>query len=322
MMTPGVTTAVTIAPASAMRNLANQDQGGIMEKRNSVTLLRRAAMVYICLASSGAALAADPATSRTFSFGCGSSTLTQAVRLLQPGDTLLVNGTCNESVLIPASVHDVTLDGQGSATISGVGDDAITIQGTGITIRGFTIGSSPQFHGILVTRGGSVTIENNLIQNSANGINLLSGIARIFGNTIQGNAQSGIIAQENSSARIGFQGTPNVIQSNLRGVVVTRSSSARIEGNDISNNQQRGIDVLRGSHADISGNTINGNGQHGVLVNYNSAVNFDFANFTTVNNGQTGVTCINSGAVDGPLGTLNGNLGPTAFFNSCVNNTQ
>ena len=73
--------------------------------------------------------------------------------------------------------------------------------------------------------------------------------ARIINSTIQGNAR-GIVVSESSSARIGFlSGSDTVAQGNdivdnaRDGIFVSRSSSARIVGNNISNNGDDGIDV-------------------------------------------------------------------------------
>lgn len=50
---------------------------------------------------------------------CGGQTISATLRTLQPGDTLFVSGTCNENVVIPEQIVNVTLDGQGTATIMG-----------------------------------------------------------------------------------------------------------------------------------------------------------------------------------------------------------
>jgi parallel beta-helix repeat protein len=75
--------------------------------------------------------------------------------------------------------------------------------------------------GVLVTRGGTATINNNIVQGARNGINLnTSSSARIVNNVVQNNERSGILVQENASARIGFislddpAASPNTIQGN------------------------------------------------------------------------------------------------------------
>jgi parallel beta-helix repeat protein len=273
----------------------------------------------------------------------GQRTVADALGQLNPGDTLLVSGACIENITIPEDIQDITLSGQGTASITALNSDesSVNIRGRGITLTGFTIIGG--LNGVIVTRGGAAIIDANVIQTAQTGVTLsTNGTARLVNNTIQNNTGNGVAAaesaalrldnnivqnngvegviiNENSSARIGLD-APNTIQGNGgRGVVVTRSSNARITGNTIINNVSRGVDVLRGSHADVANNNINANGGHGILVNYNSAVNLDAPN--TGSNGQFGIVCLNSGMVDGRRGSLTGANGQTSFANGCVNNT-
>jgi parallel beta-helix repeat protein len=110
---------------------------------------------------------------------------------------------------------------------------------------------------------------------------------------------------------------------------VSRSSSARIITNTISNNiGGHGVIVFRVSHADISNNTIDGNGIDGIRVQDNSGVNLgrdtgtnpdELPNNTTANNTGFGIRCFRGGYADGRLGTLNGASGDKDFNDStCV----
>jgi parallel beta-helix repeat protein len=266
---------------------------------------------------------------QTFSLTCGSSTtITDAVKFLKPGDTLLVSGACSENVVISEEVHRITLNGQGSAIINGPDSTRSTIQvmGRGITIKNFA-SIAGGTAGILVTRGGAATINNNTIQNTGtNGITVnLSSSARIINNTIQNNPANGIFASESSSVRIGILlgadavASPNIIRNNSsRGVVVQQLSSAQIVGNTIQGNASDGVRVVRGAQADISSNTINSNGGDGIFLNENAVVNsgedtgttiFDLPNVTTANNAGFGISCRNGGVVNGRQGTINGALG-------------
>jgi parallel beta-helix repeat protein len=270
----------------------------------------------------------------------GRRTIGDALRHLRPGATLFVSGTCNENVVIPEEIHNVTLDGQGTATINGpdASSATINVRGDGITIRNFasiTGGSN----GILVTRGGAALIDSNVIQNTGNSgiVVTQSSSARIINNTIQGNPASGIVINESSSARIGFnmtddtEASPNAIQKNgENGIVVTGSSNARIVGNTISGNRDNGVIVNRVSHGDVSSNTIDSNGGDGVFVFRNSGVNlgedtgsgiFDSSNTTNVNNGGFGIRCAINSYGDGRIGTLNGAGGAVSFAANCVNAT-
>ena len=279
---------------------------------------------------------------RTMKLACGGRrTITAAVERLNPGDTLLVEGACVENVLIPEQVVNITLDGQGTATINGpdASSATINVRGNGITIRNFSSITGGQT-GITVTRGGTATIDSNGIQNTGtNGIVVnLSSSARIINNTIQGNPAHGILISEGSSARIGFvmaddtEASPNVIQKNgENGIIVTGSSNARIVGNTISSNTDHGVLVNRVSHGDVSSNTIDSNGGDGVFVIRNSGVNlgedtgsgiFDSPNTTNVNNGGFGIRCVINSYGDGRRGTLNGASGAVSFAANCVNATS
>lgn len=279
---------------------------------------------------------------REFSLTCDSeNTLQKALRHLRPGDTILVSGTCNENVIIPAERHRITLDGQGTATINGpdAANATVEINGTSVTIKGFTITGG--LFGVVVTDGGSATVDGNVIQQTGrDGIQVhKSSSAVIVNNTIQNNAEDGIGVSESAAARIGFRegrglrvAEPNIIQNNVgRGIRVNRSASARIYANIIRNNGNTGIDVRRAAYADISSNQIDGNAGDGILVNQNSAVVLgadttedpvaDNPNSTTVPNANFGIRCGTNSSVDGRRGTLTGALGPTNFDATCVNST-
>lgn len=56
--------------------------------------------------------------SRVHVLACNAEhTLTQALRHVGPGDTLLVSGICQENVVIPAELHRITLDGRDAVRI-------------------------------------------------------------------------------------------------------------------------------------------------------------------------------------------------------------
>jgi len=89
---------------------------------------------------------------------CGAQkTIAEAVKRLKPGDTLWVSGTCNENLEIGEEVLRITLDGQGTATINGGSStNTVTVTGTGMTIRGFTITGG--VHAVAVQDGASAEI--------------------------------------------------------------------------------------------------------------------------------------------------------------------
>src|SRR5215204_2215973 len=60
---------------------------------------------------------------------------------LKSGDVVLVQGTCQENILIPAQLQHITLDGQRKATVKAPdpGRPAIQVLGREVTIKGFTV---------------------------------------------------------------------------------------------------------------------------------------------------------------------------------------
>ena len=211
----------------------------------------------------------------TSSIDCSSASLQAAIDKAKPGDTIFVNGTCNENLNILEEVQRITLDGQGKATINGPDKNTatITVLGRGITIKGFTVRGGQR--GILVFRGGTAVVEGNTVENvAAHGVQVAqSSSARIINNTIQSNPGNGILVTSSSQAFIGFLSTsdttarPNTIQNNGGdGIQVMRTSSAVINGNTITDNKRTGVTVQGASDADIRGNTINSNGRDGIFV--------------------------------------------------------
>ncbi len=272
----------------------------------------------------------------TVTVDCGAGEkIQQKLDTAKPGDTLLVSGTCNEHLVIPEQFQNLTLDGQGKATISGpeTARNTVVVGGRGITIKGFTISGGRS--GIAVLRGGSATIDGNTIQNAGNhGIGLHEhSSARIVNNTIQNNAALGILVEETSLARIGFfvvtDPAPrgNTIQNNRGGGITVRFSSiARMVGNKINSNGGNGVEVTEGSQATLDDNSINGNGRDGILVRGNSGVTlvsgrdlFGKPNSTENRNGGFGIRCELRGYAVGVIGTLNGGSGAKEFSDtSCV----
>jgi hypothetical protein len=297
----------------------------------------------ITLVLSAAFLWPSPTAGRaepnTHTLTCGpEKTIGQAIKTLKPGDTLLVSGTCNENLVIGEEVHRITLDGQGTAAINADSSaHAISVTGTGITIRGFVItGGSPQ--GINVSDGGAAVIDGNTIQYAGrNGIGVFrNSSADIINNTIQNSGLAGIAVQSNSTARIGWLGPPNnrvslpnTIQNNgTQGIQVYRGSSAQIFSNTIQNNGSDGVIVDRNAQAEIAACTITGNAGDGIRGLRNAGLDigtdatgatpqFDDNTNTGTNSGY-GVRCTLDGFVDGRLGTLTGVLGGKFFLERCV----
>jgi hypothetical protein len=265
------------------------------------------------------------------------------------GSTISVSGTCNENVIIREGKDRITLDGGGKAIINGPDATVATVRvrGRGITITNFNSAGmiTGGQDGIQVQRGGTATIDTNLVTNTGRyGIGVIeNSFATIINNIIEDNPIYGILVNENSDARIGFVSfddvlaSPNTIQNNGgSGILVVRSSSAGIVGNTINGNKEDGVRVARGSHADISDNIINANVQNGILVTHNSGVNlgsdtgttiFDLPNNTAPvpplsnRNGNRGINCSIGAYVDGRRGGLKGVHGVILAGTGCTNST-
>ena len=115
--------------------------------------------------------------------------LQQFLGELNPGDTLLLNGTCNEHVTIGEGQRSIIIDGQGLTTINAPDDTraAVQIRGNRITVRGLTIVGGR--FGVQITSGGTASIDGNVIgSTSAHGIVVVNGShASITNNTVENN---------------------------------------------------------------------------------------------------------------------------------------
>ncbi|MBI4523628.1 MAG: right-handed parallel beta-helix repeat-containing protein, partial [Deltaproteobacteria bacterium] len=205
---------------------------------------------------------------------------------LNPGDTLLLSGTCNENVVIGEGHRNIIIDGQGTTTINApdANASAVLIRGNRITLRGFTILGGRS--GVHVTRGGTATVDRNTVRNAQNhGILVINGSnASITNNLVELNGAAGIQISENSNADIGFQsdaatvGAPNTVRMNgSNGIGVTGASHAEIEGNLVRENATHGISLSESSSARIgfqsgapgsfaAANTVELNGVNGINV--------------------------------------------------------
>lgn len=273
-------------------------------------------------------------------------TVTRLLKFVDPGDTIMINGTCNENLLFSSSTgryDGVTIDGQGTATISGPDSTLNVIELTGVsrfTIRGLTITGGHD--GLSINTGNQVAIDSVVVENTGrHGIHFQRGttMAFVVNSTIQNNPQNGIVINENSYVRVGFtdgigasEGDtgPCVIQGNGGyGIRIQRASSARIYTNTINNNANNGINVESASYAEIATNVISGNGKNGVAVTENSTLhlgnpsgnkNEDRPNTSMAPNVGFGLSASWGSYVVGRLGTLMGSSGASSFTHAANSN--
>ena len=274
---------------------------------------------------------------------CPADSLQSALDNANPGDTIVVSGTCTGNFLVRNDKVRVFIQSTGlvnavcvgpTATIDGgASGTALDIRGKGISVTCMIITGGNNNGGIVVQRGSNAVLDQNIVQN-VNGVGItvaLSASGVITNNEIKNNALAGIQVIENSSARIGWNNSisgsagPNDIHNNGFGIWLLGASSASIVGNTIHNNLLEGIVVSRGAQADVSNNAIDGNGGSGIWVSGNSAVSLTNTtgifsgpgNTTTTNNHDFGMRCSAGGNVKGSIGTLNGVIGQTSIDSSC-----
>jgi parallel beta-helix repeat protein len=284
-------------------------------------------------------LAFDLAWAANVAVDCDSGQAIQsAVDNAKSGDLILVNGTCRENVSIPSHILQITLDGQGRASIQAPPKgDVMFVRGREITIQGFTLsgGGRDGIHISGAAAGASANILGNTIRKTGrHGIHLDHGsVGRIGRNIIEDIPGIGIEISESSVARIGwliFTLEPNTIRNvGQHGILITRGSTARILGNTITGNKRNGILVDRNSQADIFGNTVSANGEHAVAVMHGSGVNLgregnppfkmsDNLTESAAKNQGVGIACAVGGYVSGPRGTLDGIRGEKNIDAGCV----
>jgi parallel beta-helix repeat protein len=271
----------------------------------------------------------------TWSVDCDAGrTINSVLPMLQPGDTVLVRGTCVENLELAGQTgrfDGITLDGQGAATIAGsnASRDNLRLTGVrGVTVRGFRItGGRDAIH---VRWSTMVFLFNNTIEETGrNGVLITRGSwVHISNNVIQSNPRNGIEIQE-STVRIGgsldepAQPAPNLIQDNGGdGILVTRASVVRIHGNTIRSNRGNGIAIEKLSQVDTGANTIEDNSQNGILAVQHSGVHLgrdtgsgleNSPNTTARPNGRYGIDASMGAYVEGRLGSLIGARGKKSF---------
>jgi len=131
--------------------------------------------------------------------------LNRALRMARPGDTLLISGTCRESITITSG--PLTLRSQKGGAISGSRFDPgqrefnglVTIDGArGVTIDGLEIRDS-QAEGVLLINGAGASIENAVVRGNRTGIRLSQSTLAIADSEVRDQAGSGIMAISGSS---------------------------------------------------------------------------------------------------------------------------
>ena len=118
-------------------------------------------------------------------------TIQSKVDAAQPGDTIMITGTCSEAVVV--NKGGITLDGGGSAVIDAMNfdDAAIFVDGRqNVTIKGLTVQNG--LFGIKLVEGAAAWLEDVTAQNSriksghdsGNGIMVVQSASIVLAGTI------------------------------------------------------------------------------------------------------------------------------------------
>ncbi len=201
-----------------------------------------------------------------------SQTLSDAIRFADPGDTIQVTGTCQETVTI--TTDRLTIDGQGSAIIDG---------------GGFPVGSA--LAGVININGASgVHLTGLTVQNGPNGFLILRGAsARLTDVTSRDNADEGLQVIENATAT--FSGTMLSGNNGDDGIGVFRTSSLTLDNDSVVsvfNNGDDGIAISANSSQSASNSTIqaSNNGDDGISVFSSVSVSMTNDTVSLDNNGR------------------------------------
>ena len=268
----------------------------------------------------------------THTVDCSSGTIAAAMSQAQPGDTIMITGTCNEAVVVDKD--GITLDGGGSAVIDGMDIDASVILVKGyqnVVIKGLTVQNG--LIGVHAGLGASAWLENVTAKdsrykaghNSGYGILIAnSSDAALTGSIVAtGNAGNGVMVWQGGRASVignlVFEGTrmPQAsLQANSNrgnGIQVGLGSSLQVHAVDgqystlqANNNGGRGIALSTGSSAQFGGGAsieASGNAYDGLWVEIGSSALFvgwaDNLGFTGAfnDNGGIGIGVFNSASL-------------------------
>jgi hypothetical protein len=288
-------------------------------------------IVLLCCAAASPAVAAGIDCDRE-------GKLSPALARAKPGAKILFHGLCRENLVLPAELHDVTLDGGGKAAIVAPNErqPALIIAGHKITVRG--LGVTGGRNGIEVVNGASavldgVTVEDNGTAGqpgSGIGISVDAGAsAAIVNSTVRRNANVGVMVR-NATARIGYIDSPKAVKGNTiddngsTGLLLADRARAEVIGATIRRNKGDGILVVRRSQLDAADNIIENSEQSGIAVTEDSVAHLATLNGRPNRTGPDakaatyGITCSLGAELTGARGTLAGHQGAMNLDRTCL----
>lgn len=262
---------------------------------------------------------ASPALASTRHVNCDvpGQTITKALKTAQPGDTIHVQGTCEETVTI--TTDRVTLDGGGRAILQGPGGGQpgevshglLNIVGVqGVEIRGFTVQNSAA-DGINGRQGAAFTVHDVRVLRSANdGVEATeTSTVRFLGICeVRGNGEYGLAITRGSSALFSAERVTTAENARAGIFVIGTSTVAFDTGTVYTTQNSRGIVALGHSSLTLGRNMPTILAEHntfdGILVADTSDLRLDGGMITAARNGRTGLSFGGTGGLGNIAGVI------------------
>src|SRR6266576_649387 len=292
-----------------LRRLTGNRAFSLVRLTTAVALISGAAAMAFVAASPGGDAASNM---RVVNCDRGEN-IAEVLAKAEPGDTIRVTGTCVERVSI--KTDQITLDGQGAATLDGGGgpvaefDGVVTIDGaSGVTIQGFTV-QNGRGEGILGTHGAAFSVLNTTVQdNGSTGVVVAEGsTAELTDCSILRN-DAGIDVFTQSSAVL--KGSIRTNDNLLNGATVNGTSIIEIRGAQVEASRNGGEGLAAGSNSQLavfgfagsqgSTFTIDANGGGGILLG-DSILNVFSESTIAITNSPLGILC-GAGKIISPFG--------------------
>ena len=244
-------------------------------------------------------------------------TITKALKTAQPGDTIRVRGTCEETVTI--TTDRVTLDGGGRAVLQGPGGGQpgdvahglLNIVGVqGVEIRGFTVQNSAA-DSINGRQGAAFTVRDvRVLQSADDGIEATeTSTVRFLGTCeVRGSGEDGIAITRGSSALF-IAERVTTAENASRGIFVIGTSTAAFDTGTVHTTQNT-MGILTLGHSSLTlGRTMptilaEHNTLDGILVADTSDLRLDGGTITAARNGRTGLRFGGTGGLGNIAGTI------------------
>jgi parallel beta-helix repeat protein len=231
------------------------------------------------------------------------------------GEVVILDGTYNITAKINVAKNNVSIRGNGNATIlkrmynSSTGEGVITLTSrSGCKIANLQVDGNKASYtasnnfGIYLSSSSNNTVTGNTCNNNNNdGIRLYSSSNNtVTGNTYNNNSNYGIYLYSSSSDNTV---TGNTCNNNSTGIYLSSSSNNTVTGNTC-NNTVTGIYLYSSSNNNtVTGNTCNNNSNYGIRLSSssnntvtgntcNNNSNYGIRLYSSSNNTVTGNTCI------------------------------